>query len=168
MTTNNARQPEFPPLRDTQRRDEPRRKNCHIHWRLTNVVAVRPQKGPPLESLSRRYNGGNENIAQRRPKAYSEVCGRAQTPQDHRRQHRTDTAHLVRSQNSERDPDNRRRNVQSTKEQNRDSRTERRESLCLRKRPASIGKDSSPDPEQPRNPEDSPGRRRCAELEHAE
>src|SRR5207244_8783472 len=121
MTTNNARQPEFPPLRDTQRRDEPRRKNRHVHWRLANVVAVRPQKGPPLESLSRRHNGRNENIAQRRPKTYSEVCKRAQTPSDYRGQQRTNTAHLLRSQNSEREPYNRRRNVQSTKEQNRDS-----------------------------------------------
>src|SRR5438309_2142799 len=80
ITTGNASWPEVPPLRHTQRCDEPRRKNRHIHWGLTNVVAVRPQKGPPLESLSRRHIGRNENIAQRRPKTYSEICRRAQTP----------------------------------------------------------------------------------------
>src|SRR5205807_3894171 len=79
MTTGNASWPGFPPLCDTQRRHEPRRKNRHVHWRLANVVARRPQKGPPFESLSRWYNGRNENITQRRPKTYSEVCERAQT-----------------------------------------------------------------------------------------
>src|SRR3989454_7341118 len=121
MTTTNARQRDPPPLRDTQRCDEPRRKNRHIRWRLENVVARRPQKGPQLESLSRRHHGRNENIAQRQPQTYREVCKRSQPPQNYRRQQRTDTAHLVRSQNSERDPNNRRRNVQSTREQNRDS-----------------------------------------------
>src|SRR5467141_2430738 len=111
MTTINARQPEFPPLRNTQRGDEPRRKNRYIHWRLAIVIARRPPKGPPLESLSRRHNDRNENIAQRQPKTYSQDSKRSQTPQDHRRQQRTNTAHLVRSQNSERDPDNRRRNI---------------------------------------------------------
>src|SRR5205809_6925724 len=98
MTTSYASSPEFPPLRDTQRCDEPRRKNRHIQWRLANVVACRPQTGPPLESLRRRSNGRNENIARRRPKTYSEVRKSAQTPSDRRRQQRTNTAHHVRKQ----------------------------------------------------------------------
>src|SRR5260370_37557035 len=121
MTTRNARSPDFPPLRDTQRRDEPRRKDRHVHRRLANVVARRPQKGPPLESLSRRHNGRDENIAERQPTTYGEGSKGSQTQQDHRRQQSTNTAHLVRSQNAERGPYNHRRNVQSTKEQDRES-----------------------------------------------